>query len=343
MSKIAGKPSVLGLANRRLVKESIRNNPLISRPQLAQRTGMSLVTVNKQVEALVQSGEILCKGEKESTGGRKAQRYLFNEDFGVTATVMVCGGAFDLELRNAAGAPIAHRVCGYDGGSRTDQLLRDMDSLLELRGKGRLLSIGIAVPGTVVEDEIGNIPQIPQWDGLALRGIVQRRYGCLTVIENDCNACAAGVYGSRGDGVRNMAFLHLGRGVGAGLILDGKLYRSGRAFAGEFGDILMGDPGVRFEDAFSACMERGDRAQIDHLIARVLACFSCILDPDAVVIESEWISAQDLEAIRRECAGSIGERYTPRLEKMCPDRSFYHEGLFLLCQEAEPDNIYIVS
>lgn len=342
MGKIVGNPAVLGIANRHLVKECIRKNPMISRPRLSLNTGLSLVTINKIVEALLQSDEIVCQGTQGSLGGRKAQHYRINEDYGITATALVGGNAIDFELRDAAGTCIAHRSCEYMGGNWTEQLLENFDSFLQAQSREKLLAVGIAVPGSASGSVTSNIPLVPEWNELDLREKVQAHFQRPTVLENDCNACAAGVYGNYEKDAKNMVFIHLGEVVGAGLVLNGSLYRSKAAFAGEFGYIPMQD-GMCFEDAFIKCREQRDYGRMHELVAWIVADFSCLLDPELFVIESDMLTQTDLDEIRQDCSRILGGSCRSRLQYMSPNKSFYHEGLFSLCQKDEPDNIYIIS
>ena len=70
MQKIAGTPSVIKQANRLLILELIQKQPGITKPELARATHLSLVTVSRTVDELVQSGRIAHSGYQPSSGGR---------------------------------------------------------------------------------------------------------------------------------------------------------------------------------------------------------------------------------------------------------------------------------
>lgn len=87
-------------------------------------------------------------------------------------------------------------------------------------------------------------PNLPGWDNIPIVRQVQDACGIPAVLQNDANACAVAEwkYGA-GRGTRNMVFLTFGTGLGAGLVLDGKLYSGTNDNAGELGHIRLSEFG----------------------------------------------------------------------------------------------------
>lgn len=83
-------------------------------------------------------------------------------------------------------------------------------------------------------------PNLPGWDAVPAASLVRERLGVPVKLENDANACAVAEwkYGA-GRGVRSMAFLTFGTGLGAGLILNGQLWRGATDAAGEIGHVRL--------------------------------------------------------------------------------------------------------
>jgi len=106
--------------------------------------------------------------------------------------------------------------------------------------------IGISCGGPL--DSKGGVilspPNLPGWDNIEIVAYLEKRYGGKVAIQNDANACAVAEwrYGA-GRGSNNMVFLTFGSGLGAGLILDGKLYCGTNDMAGEAGHIRLSDYG----------------------------------------------------------------------------------------------------
>ena len=107
-------------------------------------------------------------------------------------------------------------------------------------------SIGISCGGPL-DSESGVIlgpPNLPGWDRVEIKRIISEHYGVEAHLENDANACAGAEWKfGAGKGKKNMIFLTFGTGLGAGLIIDGRLYRGTNGNAGEVGHIRLCDDG----------------------------------------------------------------------------------------------------
>lgn len=115
-------------------------------------------------------------------------------------------------------------------------------------------------------------PNLPGWDNIPIVQMVEERFGKKAFLQNDANACAVAEwkYGA-GKGYNNLIFLTFGTGMGAGLILDGKLYSGISDLAGEVGHLRLSDNGpVGFGKAgsFEGYCSGGGIAQIGQVKAR---------------------------------------------------------------------------
>lgn len=111
---------------------------------------------------------------------------------------------------------------------------------------GNTYSIGISCGGPLdsATGVVMSPPNLPGWDNIPIVDILSEEFGIKAAIHNDANACALAewTFGA-GRGSRNMAFLTFGTGLGAGLILDGRLYSGTNDNAGELGHIRLSDFG----------------------------------------------------------------------------------------------------
>src|SRR5690606_32139356 len=107
-------------------------------------------------------------------------------------------------------------------------------------------AIGISCGGPL-DSRSGRIlgpPNLPGWDDVPIVEQIRDRYGVPVALQNDANACAsaAGKYAAR-RGCRHIVFLTFGTGMGAGLILDGRLYSGTNDLAGEVGHLRLAERG----------------------------------------------------------------------------------------------------
>ena len=109
-----------------------------------------------------------------------------------------------------------------------------------------LSSIGISCGGPLDSKRgvIMSPPNLPGWDNVPVVDFFKERFGVPVSVQNDANACALAeyLYGS-GRGAKNMVFMTFGTGLGAGIIIDGKLYSGANDNAGEIGHIRLAPTG----------------------------------------------------------------------------------------------------
>lgn len=127
-------------------------------------------------------------------------------------------------------------------------ILDEADKLLNKHhiSANELLGIGISCGGPL-NSKTGTIhcpPNLPDWDNVEIVKLFEEHFSVKTHLQNDANACAVAEWKfGAGKGYNNIVFLTFGTGMGAGLILDGKLYSGTSDMAGEVGHIRLSDSG----------------------------------------------------------------------------------------------------
>jgi glucokinase len=140
--------------------------------------------------------------------------------------------------------------------------------------KESITGIGISCGGPLSSKSgvILSPPNLPGWDNIPIVELAEKRFGKPVLLQNDANACAIAEwkYGA-GKGYNNIIFLTFGTGMGAGLILDGKLYSGTDDLAGEVGHLRLGEMGpVGFGKAgsFEGFCSGGGIAQLAQMKVR---------------------------------------------------------------------------
>ena len=154
----------------------------------------------------------------------------------------------------------------------------DRDSTLEkifdaVRNLGKTDSIGVSCGGPLDNKKgiIMSPPNLPGWDNVRITEMLEKEFGVPAFLRNDADACALAEwrYGA-GRGSQNMIFLTCGTGMGAGIILNGKLYSGTCGMAGEIGHVRMrshGPVGYGKEGSFEGFCSGGGIAQIGRTVA----------------------------------------------------------------------------
>ena len=115
-----------------------------------------------------------------------------------------------------------------------------IDALLAHCPEGKFEAVGVSCGGPLdsVRGLILSPPNLPGWDEVPIVAYLQEKLGIPAFVQNDANACALAEWRfGAGRGCRNMVFLTCGTGLGAGLILDGRLYSGTNDMAGEIGHV----------------------------------------------------------------------------------------------------------
>jgi len=155
------------------------------------------------------------------------------------------------------------------------QIQTSLDELLsECSIEGELKAIGISCGGPL-DSRRGLIlspPNLPNWDGINVVTPLKERYGVPTGLQNDANACALAEWQwGAGRGFQDVVFLTFGTGMGAGLILDGRLYSGANDMAGEVGHLRLdpdGPVGYGKAGSFEGFCSGGGIAQLARSMAK---------------------------------------------------------------------------
>lgn len=142
------------------------------------------------------------------------------------------------------------RLLGRDrmetaGAETAQEVVRRMVQLVEHVADGRSLSgVGLASPGAV-DSKRGIVlhgTNLPEWNNVPLKMWMEEALDTEVQVVNDANAAAWGEYVSgAGKGSENMVYVTFSTGIGAGVVLDGKLLLGTHSFAGELGHVIV-DP-----------------------------------------------------------------------------------------------------
>ncbi len=123
-----------------------------------------------------------------------------------------------------------------------DRLILLAEEILEQKPD----AIGISCGGPLDSEKgvIMSPPNLPGWDNVEIVKKLGKRYGVPAYLQNDANACAVAEWKfGNGRGYKNIVFMTFGTGLGAGLILNGKLYCGTNGNAGEVGHIRLAPDG----------------------------------------------------------------------------------------------------
>lgn len=237
-------PATAGLGD---VLQLFRTEPTLTRADVMALTGLSRSTVNQRLDALLAAALVVPSGEGAPTGGRPASRFAFNSDRGVLLVADIGATGMRTALCNLRGEVRHEREQRIDVAAGPDTVLTAVDAAFrELlaeggRGPGDVHGIGLDVPGPVDFDsgQVVSPPIMSGWDRYDIPAWFTGRYDCPVLVDKDVNAMAVGEHRTLYPEVRQLLMVKVGTGVGAGMIIDGGVFRGADGAAGDIGHIQL--------------------------------------------------------------------------------------------------------
>ncbi|MGC4175634.1 ROK family protein [Demequina sp.] len=171
--------------------------------------------------------------------------------------VDIGGTKTDVVLVHAGAIVARHRTASGHGAEDVVRSATEaVNAVLADAGLGmdRVESIGIGVPGGVSDGVVTYALNLGL-ERLDLASALEDAWGQRPVIDNDVNVAALGAWALRGRTPSSLAYLNLGTGLAAGIILDGKLWRGARGTAGELGHISVDPAGPLDADGLPGALE----------------------------------------------------------------------------------------
>jgi predicted NBD/HSP70 family sugar kinase len=263
-----GSLASLRRLNRQRVISALRRHGKISRAEIARRTGLSRSTVSSLVSELQADGLVVEREEPGAAHGEQGGRPPILLSFDASAGAAL-GIGFDhdhvrVAVADLSSTILAERAVPIDTDHAAheglDVALGLVDDLLAEAGvdRSRVIGAGLGLPGPVdqIEGLIGSSAILPGWVGVAAAEELRSRLDVPVSVDNDANLGALGefTYGA-GRGASEMVYLKITSGIGAGLILGGKLYRGWSGMAGELGHVLVDPEGPVCRCGNRGCLE----------------------------------------------------------------------------------------
>jgi predicted NBD/HSP70 family sugar kinase len=319
--------------NRRIVLEAIRLHGPIARSEIAKRVGLTVQTVSTIIRELELQGFVL--GARESPKGRGLPPTFLNinPDGGFAIGVHLTPIGLKAALINLAGEVIGVRersVKQMHPPIAFREIGKLVTALRKLRPRGRMLGIGLAMPGPFDVDSMSFVgpTTLEGWKGVPVREELAKLTGLPSFIEVDLAAAALGerLYGAGRD-LREFYYLFFGVGLGGCLVHEGAPLRGAFGNAGEIGHLPLVPNGEACPCGNRGCLERHlsleamerrsgqiglDRwiMEAGPLLRAALVTIENLFDPETIIIggpaEDQLLAR--LMAAAEPLAHSVSER-----------------------------------
>lgn len=309
MEKISGNSLIVKEVNINLVRKVLKEMKEATKQQIAEASALSIVTVGTVLKQLIKEHEVFESGLSVSKGGRPAQQYKYNAGYAL---------ALILYPHEANGVVFIHSTVVNLFGTYVQNMdeevnnidLQSLEQIIDkhIASHPAIRAIGLGLPGA----EYGGKMIVSDYKALLGVSVTQyfsARYQRPVIIENDVNAAVIGFSKKISGGNDNtIVYLYFPENYppGAGIFINGKLYKGQRNFAGEVALIPLGVSWAEPELYVSfdlAC----------KAVAKLTIAISSILNPDMVILQGKFLNQSHRAVITQKCAAMLPQSAVPEI------------------------------
>jgi predicted NBD/HSP70 family sugar kinase len=321
----------------------IRTGQARTRTDLQRLAGLSRSTVAQRIDTLISADYLRQSGLDESTGGRPSILLDFNDRHRMVLTAGLGATQASLALLDLAGHTLAERRGDQQIAAGPQPVLdwvaeqfRDMLKETGLR-PADICGIGLGVPGPV-EFQTGRVrqpPIMPGWDDYPIAEHLGDLCDGPVLVDNDANLMALGEYLAHYSHCTALVLVKVATGIGAGMVIDGSVYRGVDGGAGDIGHIrlhgyddtrcmcgahgclaavasggalaqrltALGVPTANSRELVSRIADGDPDAarlarEAGQLVGEVLATVVCLINPEVLIIAGDMAETHFLTGVR---------------------------------------------
>ena len=321
MKKLSGNTGLIKEVNVNIIREAIKNKPVVTKPQIAKETGLTTATVGTILNELLAKNEIIEINDGKSSGGRPAKEYSYN--FDMTNFLII----FPFERKNSTFLSISVRNFGEKSLYREDRIVDKIDletikSVVENMKKKfpKIKVVGFGNTGTNEGDRI-IFSDYSEIEGLNLT----EELSIPVVIENDVNSAAIGFSKRKGIS-ENYSTVYIffpeSYPPGSAILINGGLYKGYRNSAGEVANIKSLNWNKEIYENFEEFCRNA---------SSLISTIASVLNPNCFILSGNFLSEKHISYIHE-----LHRKYLPKslVSEIYLTKNFSDdliEGLKALC------------
>lgn len=289
------------------LRNAFKLKKIASKPQLAEQTGLSVVTINSLVSILVENGEVIEDVIMPSNGGRPATAYRFNNEFSLALVIYM----YEQNSQDTVFISVSDLY-----GEIVDKIEKKMseikkdsfDSFIEkmLLKYPNIKVISFGMPGEEVDGRL-LISDYKELKDQYFTTYIKEKFNLPVLFENDINAAIEGYCCSHGVTKSQCVigiYFPSKYPPGAGIYIDGGIYKGRNGLAGEIKYLPLGVDWENFDF---------NKIQMKEIILKTLLAFSCMYNPEIIVLYGDEISDNIILEFKGKCSSEIEKIMIPEI------------------------------
>lgn len=305
--KSLANPVIMKKVNTDVVRNALRKEQQATRQRLSELTNLSTVTVGTILEQLVSSGEIYETDHTPSNGGRPAHTYCFNAEYSyallIYTHVQYGKDTVFLRVMNLFGE------CVLEESNTIENIaLECLEPMIDrmLEKYPNIKAIGFGMPGTEYNG-VMFINDYSELNDTCFSKHYREKYNLPVILENDVNLAVSGYCHANLVEDATVVYIYFPQKYepGAGIFINGDLYRGMNNFAGELGFLPI--------DVDWRTLDYSDFKNVCKMLAKLIVSIICILNPLKVIIHGDFLTSKHLHEIKRVIKNTIDKRFVPTI------------------------------
>ena len=314
--------------NQATLREVLQQCQKATKPELAAKTGLSVVTINALITELMRREEVEENGLVPSEGGRPSMQYRYNNNF-CHAAVLYCYQKEEQTCACCLVIDLSGNVIWRREKFYTEVEIESFTQLLDqaFRAVERIRMIAFGLPGEATEHDVV-INDYEKLIGRQFFSHYTERYQVPVLFENDVNAMTYGYYcGSRTKTEEIVAGIYFPRGYipGAGIIVNQKIYYGTHHFAGEIRRLPVPIPWER--------LRYDDEEEVLCELKTVLEIFGCTFAPARMILYGDFFTVSLTQKLQEFGKNFFEQNFSIKIETTDKIEKDYETGMIRLVLE----------
>lgn len=298
----------------------------ITKSDIAKYTGLSFPTVSTVIEHLIDKNEVNEVGVEDSIGGRCAKKYSLNPMYAVSLLLYLEGNKLNWILSDFCRNKIASGNLNCK-----DRILEEMNEIIySIKSSySQLASIVIGVASNVNNGKIMSHIEYKELQGINISEYFEEKYGIPVIIENDMNVAVRGYLDRHSSNdIEVVVNIYIGdNGMGASMIINGKVWKGKSNFAGELHYLPICDDNIKY------AKEGFGESDIVEYYGNVIQSYVSLINPNLIVLYNNVYIKDKLEDIKNYCKVRIPEEAMAKIILSDEFKEDYEFGLSMMASE----------